>query len=82
MTVSRNGISIDSFYQELSSQFPHLFDSQRETSPSDQLTRINDVLNDLRPKKYTLKGRELDEATDDLALLIMNGYMIATRPAA
>ena len=82
VTISRNGISIDSFYQELSSMYPHFFNSNRETSPSDQLRRINDVLNDLKPRTYTLTGKELDDAVDDLTLQIMNGYMIATRPKA
>lgn len=80
LTISNNGLSIDSFYQELSSQFPHLFDSHRETSPSDQLEKLNEVLTSLKPRTYTLKGRELEEAADDLALQMLNGYVAVIRP--
>ena len=82
VTISRNGISIDSFYQELSGRYPHLFDSNKHMSPSDQLSTINDVLNSLKPKKYTLTGQDLEDATHDLALQIINGYLIVTRPKA
>lgn len=80
LTISNNGLSIDSFYQELSSQFPHLFDSHRETSPSDQLEKLNEVLTSLKPRTYTLKGRELEEAADDLALQMLNGYVAVIKP--
>lgn len=82
LTISNRGISIDSFYQELSSQFPHLFDSKRETSPSDQLEKLNEVLTSLKPRKYTLSGRDLEDAADDLALQMLNGYMAVIKPAA
>ena len=75
LTISNNGISVDSFYQELSSQFPHLFNSHRETSPSDQLEKLNEVLTSLKPRTYRLSGRELEDAADDLSLQILNGYM-------
>jgi hypothetical protein len=81
MTISQNGISIDSFYQELSSAFPHLFDSHRETSPSEQLQKINDTLQSLKPKKYRLSGKELDEAADNLALTMLRGYIDISRYA-
>lgn len=80
LTISRNGISVDSFYGELSSMFPHLFDSSRETSPADQLQKINDVLRDLKPKTYSLKGQDLEDAASDLAISMINGYVDVANP--
>lgn len=80
LTISNNGLSIDSFYQELSSQFPHLFDSHRETSPSDQLEKLNEVLTSLKPRTYRLSGRDLEDAADDLALQMLNGYIAVIKP--
>lgn len=79
MTISRNGISVDSFYQELSGMFPHLFDSSKITNPADQLASINDTLRSLKPQKYRLSGAELDAAAQDLALQMINGYVAAVR---
>lgn len=79
MTISNSGISIDSFYQELSTSFPHLFDSSRETSPSDQILRINEVLGSLKPTTYRLTGKDLDDAANDLALQMINGYIAAAK---
>lgn len=81
LTISNRGISIDSFYQELSSSFPHLFDSKRETSPSDQLEKLNEVLTSLKPRTYTLSGKDLEDAADDLALQMINGYMAVVKPS-
>lgn len=82
MTISRNGISVDSLYQELSSLYPHYFDSRRETHPADQLKRINETLSHLKPKKYRLNGRDLDEATESLALSMLRGYVTSAAKAA
>lgn len=82
LTISNSGISVDSFYQELSGKFPHLFDSRRETSPSDQLEKINDVLNSLRPKTYRLSGNDLEVATKELSMQIINGFMSVVNPNA
>lgn len=81
LTISNRGISVDSFYQELSSSFPHLFNSHRETSPSDQLEKLNEVLTSLKPRRYTLTGRDLEDAADDLALQMLNGYMAVVKPS-
>ena len=80
LTIANRGISIDSFYQELSSQFPHLFNSKKETSPSDQLEKLNEVLTSLKPRRYTLSGKDLEDAADDLALQMINGYMAVVKP--
>lgn len=80
ITISNNGIPIDSLYQELSSKLPHLFNSQRETNPADQLQKINDTLKMLKPRKYKLTGKDLEDATEDLALQIMSGYLHVVSP--
>lgn len=80
MTISNNGISIDSFYQELSSSYPHLFDSRTVTNPADQIMSINDTLRALKPQRYSLSGEDLNRAADDLALQMINGYVHAVKP--
>lgn len=82
ITISRNGIPVDSFYQELSSKFPHLFDSRKQTTPSDQIDRINDTLNSLKPKKYKLEGKELDDSVEYLSLTILRGYVASVLKAS
>lgn len=82
MTISNKGIPIDSFYQELSSRFPHLFNSNSETSPSDQLKKINDTLKALKPKKHRLSGYELESASKDMMNDMIKGYVLGILKAA
>lgn len=82
MTISRNGISVDILYQELSSLYPHYFDSQRDTHPADQIKRINETLSHLKPKKYRLNGAYLDEAAENLGLSMLRGYVKSVAMAA
>lgn len=73
-TISNKGISVDSFYQELSSWYPHLF-NKNITNPADQLQTISDTLKYLKPKKRNLSGYELQEATDQMADLLVRSYV-------
>ena len=82
MTISRNGISIDSLYQELSSMYPHYFNSDRETHPADQLQRINDTLSHLKPSTYRLSGSDLESATDYLATTMLREFVMSVAAAS
>ncbi|MBQ2897615.1 MAG: hypothetical protein IJE46_04770 [Clostridia bacterium] len=52
-----NGYPIDSKYSELSQQYPDLFPDDI-IAPSDQLLRIAEVMERLKPLEYTLEERE------------------------
>ena len=74
ITVSNNGISIDSFFQELSGRFPDYFDSSRTTNPADQLVAVNDVINSLRPKLVNLSGELRQSYIKEISNDILRGY--------
>lgn len=82
ITVSRNGISVDSFYQELSGRYPHLFDGGKVSNPADQLQQINDTLRNLKPQTYRLSGKQLEDATNDFSLSLISGYVAGMTLAA
>lgn len=73
--VSNKGIPLDSFYQELSSVFPHYFNSSRETNPGDQLKRINNVLNSLKPTARKLSNEESEAAQKEMYRQLVVGYL-------
>src|SRR5699024_3550668 len=53
---TQGGTSIDQVYKELSEIWPELFNEQRESTPSDQLNRISEVV-----KNFQVTERSLDE---------------------
>lgn len=74
VTVSGKGISIDTIYGQLAGKFPHLFNSDSNSSPSDQLKSINDTLNSLKPKKIRLSNEEAAGMAKDLSNDIVKQY--------
>lgn len=56
---TKNGYPIDSKYSELSQQYPDLFPDDI-IAPSDQLLRIAEVMENLKPLEYTLEEREAE----------------------
>ena len=58
-----NGYPIDSKYSELSQQYPDLFPDDI-IAPSDQLLRIAEVMERLKPLEYTLEEREAEFKED------------------
>lgn len=75
-TISNRGISVDSFYQEVSNIYPHLFD-KNVSNPADQLQRISSTLKDLKPKKVKLGGEELKQLTKDVEDVLYEYYVTA-----
>lgn len=53
---TQGGTNIDQVYKELSEIWPELFNEQRESTPSDQLNRISEVV-----KSFQVTERSLDE---------------------
>lgn len=72
--VSNSGISLDSFYGELASKFPHHFDQNKQSNPADQLQHINTVLNQLKPKTYKLPDDKVEAYAKEMANDIFRGY--------
>ena len=60
MRLGKTGISVDTFYQELSSQHPDLFDSDI-THPADQLMQIGNVLDMTQPQLMNPYHANMDE---------------------
>lgn len=54
-----DGLPIDTAYQEISSMYPEFFDEDKTSNPADQLSRISEVLD-------TLKPMEINPYTDDM----------------
>ena len=73
--IRRNGMSIDTAYQELASMYPYYFDADRVTNPADQLQDINRVLADLKNSTRQIPREYRQEAADDLRTTIIRGYI-------
>lgn len=72
--VSNKGMSLDSFYGELSSSFPQYFNQSKQSNPADQLQHINNVLSKLKPKTYKLSADQIDSYSKEMTKEIINGY--------
>lgn len=72
--LSNEGIEVDSYYQELASQYPELFDAEKYTTPADQLMNIADVVQMLQPTYVNPYGMNMDQAAADLAYKIYDSY--------
>jgi hypothetical protein len=62
--ISNTGQNVDSVYQELSDQYPHVFD-KNITNPADQLQRLSDFMGESieTAERYNLDEKTIDEAT-------------------
>lgn len=72
--LSNEGIEVDSYYQELASQYPELFDAEKYTTPADQIMNIADVVQMLQPTYVNPYGMNMDQAAADLAYKIYDSY--------
>ena len=62
-----NGVSVDSFYQELADMYPQFFDSDAHMTEPDQLVHIAEVLDNLRPIEFNPHTRDMRESINWLA---------------
>ena len=69
--VNQKGIPVDTFYQELVELFPEHFDEQI-THPADQLMKIADTIDFIKPINYNPYGMDIEEASRDLAYEIIS----------
>ena len=65
LKFTKDGMSIDKVYQELSEVYPEFF--SEETSSADQLERMIDVLDELQPTTINPFDRQITQASMQLA---------------
>lgn len=67
LKFTRDGMSIDSVYQELSNLYPEFFNAEEQNNTSDQLETIVDVLDSLQPTEINQFDGQIVQASSDLA---------------
>ncbi len=80
LNLSNEGVEIDSFYDELSNEYPELFDSNI-INPTDQLLRIADILEGLQPVYYNPYNMSISEIANDMAYNALAEYAIMKNEA-
>ena len=71
---SSDGASIETVYQELSEQYPGLFDETAYTNPADQLMNMADVLDGIQPIIENPYSSDMKMATRFVASEILESY--------
>lgn len=62
-----NGVSIDTYYQELAESYPELFDASEYTNEVDQLYNIIDTIEGMKPYTEDYSEGEIAEFADTVA---------------
>ena len=75
LNLTNQGIPVDVFYQELQTLYPEFFAGEEITHPADQLIRIAEVLDTIRPVYVNPYGMNLDEAAGVLANELLESYV-------
>lgn len=70
----KNGLSVNSFYQELATSYPEFFDGYEHTHPGDQLSHIAEVLDSLQPIEVNPYKSNMRESATWLANDIMDRF--------
>lgn len=74
LRFSNDGVSVDSVYQELAEMYPQFFDKDNEITTADQLERIAEVLDEIRPVEENPYAAETKEAARYLANDILDRF--------
>lgn len=81
LNLSRSeGTGIDDFFQTLSDSYPEYFDEALASNPADQLARIAEVMNDLKPV-YENRFAGDEQAVNYLADELINSFYDARQEA-
>lgn len=80
MSLGKTGISVDTLYQELSSQHPDLFDPDI-THPADQLMQIGNVLDMTQPQVLNPYHANMDEMAYHVGQELLQEYWNVRQPA-
>lgn len=79
MSLGKTGISVDTLYQELSSQHPDLFDPDI-THPADQLMQIGNVLDITQPQVLNPYHANMDEMAYHVGQELLQEYWNVRQP--
>lgn len=81
LNLSRSeGTGIDDFFQTLSASYPEFFSEDATSNPADQLARIAEVMNDLKPV-YENRFAGDEQAVNYLADELINSFYDARQEA-
>lgn len=78
--VASGGIEVDTFYEGLSEKYPEFFGDEI-THPADQLIKIAEVIDFIKPINYNPYGMSIDESSRDLAYEIISSAYLDIRQA-
>lgn len=67
LKFTKDGMSIDSVYQELSYLYPEFFDVEEQTNSAEQLDRIEEVLYEIQPTEVNPFDRQIEQVSMSLA---------------
>lgn len=67
LKFTKDGMSIDSVYQELANLYPEFFDAEEQMNSADQLDRIEEVLYELQPTEVNPFDRQIEQVAMYLA---------------
>ena len=72
ITTAKNGISLDSQWQEWSGMYPWLFNA--DVAEGDQITKLSEIYDDLKESQEVIEYYKTSEAVRDLAIKIYNKF--------
>jgi len=70
--VTENGIKVDEYFHDLSQRYPEYFNEDEISHPADQLIKIADTIDFIKPIYHNPYGMNIDEAARDLAYDIIS----------
>ena len=74
LKFTKDGMAIDSMYQELAGLYPEFFNADEQITIEEQLDTILNVLDEIQPKEVNPYSRELQEASAYLANDIISRF--------
>lgn len=74
LRIRRDGMNLDTAYNELAERYPQYFDAYAVTNPADQLQDINNVLSTLKNSTRQLPREDRRYAADEMRVAIIKGY--------
>lgn len=67
LKFTKDGLPIDTVYQELAGLYPEFFNEERDSNTADQLERIMEVFDSLQPTEFNPFDGNIRQASTDLA---------------
>ena len=74
LKFTKDGLPIDTVYQELAGLYPEFFNEERDSNTADQLERIIDVFDSIQPTEINPFDGHISQASTDLANDIISRF--------